>query len=51
MQRWVNFNWIKTDMPDKISFLEESEYVAKPKTFWKIETAHAIFWMYLGGTA
>ena len=21
------------------------------KTFWKIETAHAIFWMYLGGTA
>ena len=21
------------------------------KTFWKIETANAIFWMYLGGTA
>ena len=21
------------------------------KTFWKIETAHTIFWMYLGGTA
>ena len=26
MQRWVNFNWIKTDMPDKISFFEENEY-------------------------
>ena len=21
------------------------------KTFWKIETANAIYWMYLGGTA
>ena len=21
------------------------------KTFWKIETTNAIFWMYLGGTA
>ena len=25
--------------------------LVQPKTFWKIETAHAIFWMYLGGTA
>ena len=23
----------------------------KAKTFWKIETANTIFWMYLGGTA
>ena len=23
----------------------------RPKTFWKIETGNAIFWMYLGGTA
>ena len=23
----------------------------KTKTFWKIEMAHTIFWMYLGGTA
>ena len=26
-------------------------YVSSTKTFWKIEMAHAIFWMYLGGTA
>ena len=26
-------------------------YDCRPKTFWKIETANAIFWMYLGGTA
>ena len=25
--------------------------VGKAKTFWKIESANAIFWMYLGGTA
>ena len=25
--------------------------MAEVKTFWKIETANAIFWLYLGGTA
>ena len=31
---------------------ETSEFeVGSFKTFWKIETANAIFWMYLGGTA
>ena len=31
--------------------LTETRQESKFKTFWKIETAHAIFWMYLGGTA
>ena len=43
--------------PDpKFSFMEQTapaETTSKhiTKTFWKIETANAIFWMYLGGTA
>ena len=31
--------------------LQEHKVTVLAKTFWKIETAHAIFWMYLGGTA
>ena len=36
---------------DFVGFTTLLYELAKCKTFWKIETAHAIFWMYLGGTA
>ena len=49
---------IKTEFP-ALEFKQQQHNVAfvpltlevAGKTFWKIETAHAIFWMYLGGTA
>ena len=46
----LNGNYCRNPDGDAGPKIQQTK-IAVTKTFWKIETAHAIFWMYLGGTA
>ena len=46
-QQWVRIKFYSHFCP----ILSNYVHTVSSKTFWKIETAHTIFWMYLGGTA
>ena len=52
---WILWSWrrpeIIKDCFRVFCFAFTLGLLALSKTFWKIETANAIFWMYLGGTA
>ena len=47
-KRCTGFSYIG---PKLYNMIPKNIKEAQTKTFWKIETANAIFWMYLGGTA